>query len=241
MKKIFVVSDIHGHCTLLQKALERAGFDDANEDHLLICCGDYFDRGTENAEVMKFFERIKHKILIQGNHEELLMKVFNTGKMQPHNYVNGTLQTLESFFDKYSIDPVDDSIDFSGKTRTVDRICDFISEMVDYYETEKYLFVHGWFPPQCLSAEDRLKASEEDWRKARWLLWTDHYNGERPLPDKTVVCGHMPTLHAHRIDPTRKQANADIYQGNGLIAIDAATFDTKQVNVLVIEDELRQS
>jgi predicted phosphodiesterase len=44
VKKIFVVSDIHGHCTLLQKALERAGFDDANEDHLLICCGDYFDR-----------------------------------------------------------------------------------------------------------------------------------------------------------------------------------------------------
>ena len=59
MKKIFVVSDIHGHCTLLQKALERAGFDDANEDHLLICCGDYFDRGTENAEVMKFFEKEK--------------------------------------------------------------------------------------------------------------------------------------------------------------------------------------
>ena len=75
-KKIFVVSDVHGHCSLLNEALFNAGFDKDNEEHLLVCCGDYFDRGNENVEVLKFFERLKHKVLLRGNHEDLLMKVF---------------------------------------------------------------------------------------------------------------------------------------------------------------------
>ena len=75
MKKLFVVSDIHGHCTILSEALDRAGFDRRNPDHLLICCGDYFDRGTENMEVLQFLERLPRKILIRGNHEDMLKKL----------------------------------------------------------------------------------------------------------------------------------------------------------------------
>ena len=40
-KKIFVVSDVHGHYTLLKEALEKAGFQNENKNHLLVCCGDY--------------------------------------------------------------------------------------------------------------------------------------------------------------------------------------------------------
>ena len=237
-KRIFVVSDIHGHCTILKKALDRAGFDEHNPDHLLVCCGDYFDRGNENVEVLKYFERLKHKVLIKGNHEELLLKVLLTGKLLPHNYVNGTLQTLENFFGKYFIDPVDDSIDFSGKTRTVDRICDFINEMVDYFETEHYVFVHGWVPPYCDTPQKRSSATKEAWKKARWQLWTDNYTGERPLHDKTIVCGHMPVINANVFDPLRPKGCTDIFRSKGLIAIDAATFNTKEINVLVLEDNL---
>ena len=237
-KKIFAVSDIHGHYHILKEALDRAGFDDSNDNHLLVCCGDYFDRGDENVEVLNFFERLKHKVLIQGNHEELLMKVLMTGKLLPHNYTNGTLQTLENFFGKYSIDPIDDSIDFSGKTRTVDRICEFIGETVDYFETQHYIFVHGWFPPDCVTPEQRANASPQAWQKARWLLWTDNYTGEKPLANKTVVCGHMPVLYAYKFDLRRPASCTDTFRGNGLIAIDAATHNTKHINVLVIEDEL---
>ena len=58
MKKLFVVSDIHGHYTELKAALDRAGFDRNDPAHLLICCGDYFDRGSENAQVLWFAWRI---------------------------------------------------------------------------------------------------------------------------------------------------------------------------------------
>ena len=76
-KKMFVVSDVHGHYTLLREALDRAGFDKDNEDHLLICCGDYFDRGNENVEVLRFFERLQHKVLLRGNHGPTVETIAN--------------------------------------------------------------------------------------------------------------------------------------------------------------------
>lgn len=237
-KKIFVVSDIHGHYTLLKDALGKAGFENDNTEHLLICCGDYFDRGKENLEVLKFFERLKYRVLLRGNHEDLLLKLLQTGKVLPHNYINGTMQTLTDFFGKYSIDPVDDTIDFSGKTRTVDRVCDFIDETVNYFETENYVFVHGWIPEKVKTADELKKASDSDWEKARWIKWTEKYDGSRPLDKKVLVCGHVPTFYADKFDKSRDENNYEIFYGNGIIAVDAGTFDTKQVNVFVLEDNL---
>ena len=237
-KIIFVVSDIHGHCTLLKEALDKAGFDNENENHLLVCCGDYFDRGRENLEVLKFFERLKRKVLLRGNHEDLLLKLLQTGKVLPHNYINGTMQTLTDFFGKYSIDPIDDTIDFSGKTRMVDRVCDFIDETVNYFETENYVFVHGWLPENIKNTAELKRADDKAFEQARWIKWTERYNGSRPLAQKTLVCGHVPTFYATKFDKNRDKNNSEIFCGNGIIAIDAGTFDTKHVNVLVLEDDL---
>lgn len=228
MKKLFVVSDIHGHCTILKQALEQAGFDRNNEEHLLICCGDYFDRGDENLEVLQFFERLPRKVLLRGNHEDLLLKLLQTGKLQPHHYINGTMSTLRNIFGKYCVDPVDDTIDFSGKTRITDRMCQFIEETVDYYETGDYVFVHGWLPEHGESAEARAKATPQAWETARWTRWTEQYHGVRPLADKTLICGHVPTFCAPGVQ------GSDIFYGEGLIAIDAGTYDSKKVNVLVL-------
>ena len=240
-KKLFVVSDIHGHYTFVKDALNEAGFDNDNPEHLLICCGDYFDRGRENLDVLKFFERLKHKVLIRGNHEDLLLKLLQTGKVLPHNYINGTMQTLTDFFGKYSINPIDDSIDFSGKTRMVDRVCEFIDETVNYFETENYVFVHGWLPEKIKASEEFQRVNDNAWEQARWIKWTEKYDGDRPLAEKTLICGHMPTFYAKKFDKDRDNNNSDIFYGNGLIAIDAGTFDSKRVNVLVLEDNLINS
>lgn len=236
-KKLFVVSDIHGHYTLLKEALNQAGFDKDNEDHLLICCGDYFDRGDENMEVLRFFERLKYKVLLRGNHEDMLLKLLQTGKLLPHHYINGTISTLRNIFGKYSIDPANDTIDFSGKTGITERLCEFIEKTVDYYETEHYVFVHGWLAENALTPEARQKAGLEAWEKARWVKWNERYVGLRPLPDKILICGHLPAYYANALDRRRGKNCCDIFYGNGLIAIDAGTADTQHMNVLIIEDE----
>ena len=238
LKKIFVVSDVHGHYTLLKDALDKAGFDKNDENHFLVCLGDYFDRGNENVAVLKFFESLKHKALLKGNHEDLLLKVLQTGKLAPHNLINGTMTTLENFFGKYSVISADNSIDFSGKTKIVERLCEFITQTTNFFETENYLFVHGWIPAKCRSLRMVRKSDDKAWEEARWTRWTDMYDGKRPLKDKTLICGHMPTFFAYEFDNKRKKGDTGIFYANGMNAIDAGTFDTGKVNVLVIEDNL---
>lgn len=44
MKKYFVASDIHSFYTPFIKELNKTGFDLNNEEHILIICGDLFDK-----------------------------------------------------------------------------------------------------------------------------------------------------------------------------------------------------
>ena len=237
-KKIFAVSDVHGHYTLLKKALDEAGFDENNEDHLLVACGDYFDRGDENVEVLRFFEKLNNAVLLRGNHEDMLLKMFDSGYVQQHNFINGTFKTLENFFGKYCVNPLDYSLVLEGHTRALDRLCDFINGTIDYYETKNYVFVHGWILDRCFCSEDLKTTSKDEWAEVRWKKWTEFYKGARPLSDKTLVCGHMPVLYAYKFDSERDYNTSDIFYGEGVIAIDAGTIESRRVNVLVIEDEL---
>ncbi len=239
--KIFAVSDIHGHCKELKEALYKAGFEKNNAEHLLICCGDYFDRGTENREVMKILERTENKILLLGNHEDMLREILRNGKLKQHNFLNGTDLTITEFFGRNVIDAFGE-IDFAGKYRYLDRLEDFLSEMRNYYETEKYIFTHGWLPTDITGGihikENFRNLPDIMWEKARWVKWTDMYGICPLLPDKTLVCGHMPVQYAYRISPLRNYENSDIFFGEGLTAIDGGVFAGGKINVLVLEDEL---
>ena len=95
-QKLFVVSDIHGHYSIMVEALKKAGFDRNDPTHILICCGDYFDRGRENAQVLSFFERLERKILLRGNHEDMLLKLLQTGK-KPEELEESELREIVRF------------------------------------------------------------------------------------------------------------------------------------------------
>lgn len=240
-KKLFVVSDIHGHFTQFKEAIDRAGFDPENEEHLLVFCGDLFDRGTENRQVLEYFEKLENKVMIRGNHEDLLMEIFDTCDLHERDYANGTVRTVLELFGPYSV-VGRDMVDFSGKNRQVYRICDVIEEMRDYFETEHYIFVHGWLPIVKFQypappLPDWRNAGEEAWTEARWTKWTDVYPAVAP-DGKTVVCGHVPCQYAELFDKSRTEEDPSIFYGDGMIAIDGGTYTSHQVNVLVLEDEL---
>ena len=239
-KTIFALSDVHGHATQMKEALKAAGYDKENPNHLLVCCGDYFDRGTENLEVLKFFERAENAVLLRGNHEDMLLEIFKTGIVKPHNFMNGTVETLVEFFGKYAIDG--DVLDVCGNTRMIDRVEEFIGATAPYFETEHYVFTHGWLPTVIRAERPRIDpawrtASDEKWKEARWTKWTDMLL-LCDRPEKTLVCGHVPAFRASALDPRIKENSAAIYHGDGFIAIDGGTYSSGDVSVLVVEDTL---
>ncbi len=72
-KKIHHIGDIHGCYTALKKYLDCNG--GIKDDEFYIFCGDYVDRGIENADVVKYLISIKDKknvLMLEGNHERWL-------------------------------------------------------------------------------------------------------------------------------------------------------------------------
>ena len=78
MKKYFISSDIHSFLYVMEKELKKKGFDERNPEHILIICGDLFDRGKETVKCLNFVCKMLKQdrvICIGGNHEDLLMEL----------------------------------------------------------------------------------------------------------------------------------------------------------------------
>lgn len=97
--KYFICSDIHSFFTPLKKALKDAGFNIKTKSHILVICGDIFDRGEETIEVYNFIRSLpkERRILIRGNHEYLLRDLYARGYSLAHDEHNGTVKTLLHF------------------------------------------------------------------------------------------------------------------------------------------------
>lgn len=246
MTKLFVVSDVHGYFDEMKKALDEAGFDPENENHWLITCGDHFDRGPNSAGVMKYLMKLPRKILVKGNHEQLFTDLCEREFPYSYDNSNGTTRTVwqlglsNDFQECCSI--------------ALNRTRPFFNEMVNYFETKNYIFVHSWIP---VINKDGLPAHytrgrsfdfNPDWRNATQKEWDDAMWGNPfdmaargLLPDKTVVFGHWHCstgwAEAEGRSEFGEDAKFDTYYGDGFISIDACTARSGRCNVLVIEDE----
>lgn len=96
-KTYFITSDIHSYYNELITALDEAGFDINNSEHILIVNGDLFDRGEDTLKVLEFIKSIpkERRILIRGNHEYLLRDLLNRKDLPKwHDVSNRTLKTV---------------------------------------------------------------------------------------------------------------------------------------------------
>lgn len=241
-EKLFVVSDVHGHCTPLLQALADAGFDANNKQHTFVSLGDLFDRGRENAAVFAFVKGLQRKILIRGNHEDMLLDALQRGFIDGTNVYNGTDVTLDELLGAGAVDQ-DGRFDTAAHADKISEITSFVSGMRDYYEYGSYVLTHGWLPITFGSGRYPTvdpawrEASEQSWQEARLLGWHELYDVRALLSDRVIVCGHRATYLAHLFDPDRALDCSDIFYGQGVIAIDAGTVRTGRVNVLVIESK----
>lgn len=245
MPKFFVSSDIHSFYDEWMSALNAAGYDNKNEDHYLIVCGDVFDRGKQPIEVMRFLNINPRTILVRGNHEDLFDDMCLRGCPLSHDYSNGTFDTVLILGSKKDCSQSQEEVfDFAYK-----RTRGLFDKMVDYFETKNYVFVHGnivsdyngIIPANWRNSEN----SKYWWETARWdsPLKSKYKleNYKYGVDNKTIVFGHWHCSKGHNlVDYTPEfgeGSNFDIFKYEKLIGIDACTAYSHKVNVLVIEDD----
>ena len=252
MPKLFCVSDIHSYFTPVKEALDNAGFDPNNEDHWLISVGDLFDRGPDSVELFKFIMSLERKILVKGNHDILLEQCCTRGFPYSNDKHNGTVQTIKDFGASAM------EYDFEKCCEaTYNKLARYRELLVNYFETQNYIFVHSWIPTR---KEGKIHPADkwitltkdewmEDWRNANDVEWEDAMWGNPfKLADqdlnktgKTIVFGHFHTSYQWSKNGKCSEFDEDAifepYYGENYIGIDACTAYTNRVNVIVIEDE----
>ena len=224
--KLFVIGDVHGHFDQMKEALDAAGFYDC-EGQLFVDCGDNFDRGKQNREVFSYLSGLKHAFFLRGNHEDYLEDLLQGAEPQERDRLNGTLATAQEFAD----------------LSLQDEVLAFLKRHRDYFETKRYLFVHGWLPVDFSDSRPEIATNwrtlgRDEWRIARETEWQQAYAYGLTLPDKTVVCGHRPATLASQFDASRYSDDYYPFFGKGVIALDPFVTRSKKVFVVTLEDEL---
>lgn len=191
----FAVGDIHGHFTLLQKALDAAGFNPAVDR--LFSVGDLVDRGPECRDVLEWLAKPWFNA-VRGNHDDYVCR-FDTCDMDNWVYNGGAWfaglawDEQREFAAQFRDLPVAIEVETpAGLVGIVHADCPFPS----------------WDQLICeLSSPDsasRLKLVKNTvmWSRGRIEQSSDdHVEGLRAL-----VCGHTPLKHpivlgnVHHID-----------------------------------------
>jgi serine/threonine protein phosphatase 1 len=231
------------------EALNEAGFDEDNDEHIIVVCGDLFDRLDETKEVYEFVLDMLNKdklIYVLGNHELLMQLMLNRGIPLWHDKHNGTAKTYYQLLDVYA-DHMDDE---KGPNDIVKELLQpLYDKMVNYFQTKHYVFCHGFLP--VVEQSDGSYKINRKWRRAAhknyenatWLNGMEMAHNGLCLKNKTIVVGHFHSSWGRCQFEGKPEfgEGADFspyYYEDKLIAIDSCVAYTGKINVLVLEDEL---
>lgn len=242
--KWFISADVHGYFDILKKALDEAGFDRNNPEHFFVSLGDLLDRGKQPRECLQFVNSLERKILIRGNHEDLMKEMIAVRYPRTHDLSNGTWYTAVDLTGKENVDDVLISM------KNDEYYNRYINSTIDYYETKTGIFVHGWIPCFYWEGFSGVKKSWEydnnwrdtlNWKPYRWLNGMEAWRNGIIEKDKTIYCGHWHSswgnsrYHSDGLEFGEK-ANFNPFIDNGIVALDACTHFSKKINVYVLEE-----
>lgn len=253
MIKYFACSDIHSFYDEWMLALTNYGFDKTNPDHKVIICGDLFDRGSQSRECFEFVRTLHSQdrlIYVKGNHEELLfdcVHALNKRRNIGHHHIsNGTVRTIANLANCSEYDILCYVYEESAFDEGVQPVLDFIEETaVDFFELGDKVFVHGWVPV-AVDADNTSIVHDNwrdgDWHQARWECGFDGWKcGLLPPEGQTVVCGHWHTSYGwsqfRGYSEWGQDACFDTFIDNKIIALDACTAYTHNVNIVVFLED----
>jgi serine/threonine protein phosphatase 1 len=205
-RRIFAVGDIHGSHDKLVSLMSELPWN--RERDILVFLGDYIDRGKRSKEVVEYLLNLRKGggeiVFLMGNHEKLLLDYYVSGS-------DYDLRLWRSFGGWETIENYTNGAGIWGRPAFLPRAhLAFFRELLPYYETEDYVFVHA-------GLRDGVPLGKQ---KVDDLLWirksfteSDHSFG------KTVVFGHTP-MRSPYVAPGKIGIDTGAGYGNVLTAVE---------------------
>jgi serine/threonine protein phosphatase 1 len=221
-RRIYAIGDVHGRADLLERLQQRIAADvelNPVADPLLICLGDYVDRGPDSAGVLDLLLREApagmKRIALMGNHEELMLRFLADESVAPVWFANGGDATLES----YGIDPCES---YERARRQLVALLParhraLLESLALSHSEGGYFFAHAGVKPGV--ALDRQRREDLLWIRSEFLR-SDADHG------KVVVHGHSIT--------------AEPEVRTNRIGIDTGAYASDRLTCLVLEGRERR-
>ena len=155
----YAIGDIHGRADLLGQLLLKIKQDIADhkpQKSVLICLGDYVDRGDQSFEVIDLLNGkdlpADRQVFLKGNHDHWMETFMVLPEVGKDWLTHGGMATLTSYKVRLATDlPADDALskasqDLSAALPAPHRI--FLSNLTPYLLTDDgFLFVHAGIEP----------------------------------------------------------------------------------------------
>ena len=250
--KYFVFADPHGNYDALLSALNENGYDKTNPNHQLVGLGDYFGRAAQSnsdcVNIWRYLKSGKHvnrPICLRGNHESILIEAIHRRGLTETDILNGEHNTFASFAGVY---PSQIEYDYQRqfevcKTMYNCGFVDWLETLPWYFETEHYIFTHGFVPLQWFGKKWGLdKLGDWEWNSASWAIVPDYIrtlDNTHIKVDKTVVFGHWRAKELNekflgKWEP--EDGNIYVDEERKLIGLDCTTVLSHKVGCVVLED-----
>lgn len=248
----FVFADPHGNYEALITSITEMGYDAANPQHQLIGCGDYFGRAAQsNSDCVNIWQYLtsphhaNKPICIRGNHESILIDAIERRQLTETDIYNGEHNTFASFLGRYPNQVKHDCyLQFDAAKAMINvGFYNWLKSLPWYFETEHYIFTHGFVPLQWFGKKWKLSDLEDwEWDAASWAKTPDYIwtlDQTHTKVDKTVVFGHWRAKELNeRFAGKWEEVDGDIYvdKKRKLIGLDTTTVLSYKVGCIVIED-----
>ena len=250
--RYFVFADPHGDYKALLTAITKMGYDASNSQHQLVGCGDYFGRAAQSnsdcVNIWKYLTSPHHAnkpICIRGNHESILIDAINRRQLTETDIYNGEHNTFASFLGCYpnqvKLDPY---LQFdAAKVMIKVGFLDWLKSLPWYFETEHYIFTHGFVPISMFAYNIDLEDfDDEAWSEASWgdtISQIYLYDYLRPKKHKTIVFGHWRAKELNEKFAYKwfdKDGEIYVDKERKLIGLDVTTVLSHKVGSIIIED-----